>query len=88
VSLTTDEVRIAFVNSGYVVSDVTMGNWLSPSVSSLRVFDGQPRSDRVLMVLVYEDTAGSLAGLVGALARDASDSPRSVTLASGPVRGG
>ena len=69
--LTVDEIRADYIAHGYqVAKPITW--WTAEHPTTLRVAD--PTDDRVLMVIVYPDSATAQAALSNARAQDPSDS--------------
>jgi hypothetical protein len=68
VSLRVDDVRESFVNSGFQVDEPHAWAWMAPPVTSLQIHD--PRSARVLRVLVYPSSAAAETARQQAAARE------------------
>jgi hypothetical protein len=80
--LTPEQIHLAFVQAGYVVEEPITLDWTSPRVATFRVYDARTNPctsgerwelggfDRVLMVLVYSDTATARAEQLNAHAHE------------------
>jgi hypothetical protein len=53
--LTPDQLRNAFIHSGYAVDQPLIWSWLSPPLTSFHAYD--QRLGRMLLVQVYPDQA-------------------------------
>ena len=78
---TLDQVRSQFQRNGYDVGQALHFDWMSPPVTSFQVRDGRGRadSDRVLMVLLYPDSAAARSAHLQAQMRDDTEQNRSLT---------
>jgi hypothetical protein len=68
--LTLDQVRSQFLRRGYDVREALRFDWTSPPVTFFQVRDGLGTTDRVLMVLLYPDSAAARSEHLQAQARD------------------
>jgi hypothetical protein len=57
--LTLDQIRSRFVGGAYEVGETLHFDWTSPPVTSFVVRDRHGSADRVLMVLLYPDSAAA-----------------------------
>jgi hypothetical protein len=82
--MTVDQVREAFLSQGYQV-DEPVPWWTTNHVTTFTVSDASDQgTGRVLMVLVYPDTATAVAELDKAEAREAADTTEQPTISGGP----
>jgi hypothetical protein len=74
--LTLDQVRSQFQRNGYDVGQPLHFDWMSPPVTSFQVRDGRGRADRVLMVLLYPDSAAARSAHLQAQMREDTEQNR------------
>ncbi len=68
VPMSIDAVRDSFVSGGFQVDQPHAWTWMNPPFTSLQIYD--PASQRVLMLLIYPDTAAAQTARTQALVHD------------------
>src|SRR5579864_1284778 len=67
-SMSVDDVRESFISSGFQVDRPHAWTWMNPPFTSLQVRD--PASQRVLMLMIYPDSAAAKTARSQALAHE------------------
>jgi hypothetical protein len=66
--MNVDDVRTSFVSGGFQVDQPHAWTWMNPPFTSLQIHD--PASHRVLMLMIYPDSAAARTARTHALAHD------------------
>jgi len=68
IRMSVEEVRDAFMSGGFQVDQPHAWTWMNPPLTSVQVHD--PTSQRVLMLLIYPDSASAQTARMQALAHE------------------
>ena len=82
VTMSVAEVRDSFVSGGFQVDQPHVWTWMNPPFTSLQIHD--PASQRVLMLMIYPDSASARTARMQALAHDSGQAEPHLIEGYGP----